>query len=137
MGAQTPPKMGPGRRAVFKADHESFGRFILSDDVRDAVAAVAEDIVTLVAAASPRGRNVKGDGHMADRWAVKKQAGVITVGKRHPNVRVKVEIFNPDQAAAFVEFGTRTNQRRGTLRRVAGTFGDWTAWDGLPIKDKS
>lgn len=127
MAERPPPKMGPGRRVVFRPDHSQgtgFGGFIRSDQVRDPTAAIAQEIAKAVGAASARS---EGPGpHMADLWKVKKNAGLVKVAG---NIRVRVDVFNPDIAAAAQEFGAgpRRGQRRGTLRRIASQWGDFKA----------
>lgn len=117
--------MGPGRRVVYRPNHsqdDGFGGFIRSDQMRDVTAEVARDIAAETAGASARG---EGEGpHMADQWDVNENAGVIKVSG---NIRVKVEVFNPDIAAAAQEFGSgpRAGQRRRTLGRTAAKYGDF------------
>lgn len=115
-----------GRNLRYSPDHRSFGRFIRSDQMRDVTARVAEDIARGVAAVSARdeSENRKPGPHMADQWQVRKQAGVIEVAG---NVRVRVDVFNPDIAAAAQEFGAgrRRGQRTRVLARVASKFGDF------------
>lgn len=115
-----PPKMGPGRRAVYRPNHKSFGAFMKSEQMRDVTADVAEDIVIAVSAIAPRS---KGPGpHMADQYKVQREAGRVKVGG---NVRVRVKIVNPDKAAALTEFGTSKMKASRQLRRAASEFGDF------------
>lgn len=109
-------------KSAFGADHKSFGEFILGAEVRKATAEVAGDIRSEVAAGSARG---SGPGpHMADEWAVNAEAGTIKVGK---NIRVRVDVINPNIAASAQEFGagTREHQRTRLLGRTAGKYGDF------------
>lgn len=123
-----PPKMGPGRRVVFRPNHsykDGFGGFATSDEVRDVVTEVAGDMKDAIAAASSRS---EGPGpHMADRWRVRKQAGQrILIGKTgHRNRRVRVDIYNRDIAAAAQEFGFRGHERTRVMMRIAGQYGDF------------
>lgn len=112
--------MARGRYVWYSPDHKEFGQFIRSDQMRDVTAEVAEDMAARMRAEAPRSR---GPGpHMADQFKVKKAAGF---GKVSGNVRVKVEIFNSDIAAAANEYGLRNTPRRRTMARVAGKFGDF------------
>jgi hypothetical protein len=114
-----PPAMR-GRRAVYRPDHKSFGAFILSEEVRDAVAEVAKDIAPVAGRLAPRSES---DGpHMADQFRVNREAGTIKVSG---NVRVQVDVYNEDPAAAPNEFGTRRNERHRMLVRAAEPFGDF------------
>lgn len=95
---------------------------MLSEQMRDATAEVATDIANVTASKSARG---EGPGpHMADQWAVNREAGIRKVGR---NLRVQVTVFNPDIAAAAQEFGNgpRRGQRTRLLGRTAATFGDF------------
>lgn len=127
MAGRPPPKMGPGRRVVFRPDHSKdtgFGGFILSDQVRDATNEVAEDIAVLAKELAPRRKSgVVPDGTaMADRFKVKRDAGTIKVSG---NIRVKVEVYNEAASAAPNEFGNKRNHRYRMLGRAGAAFGDF------------
>lgn len=107
------------RRAWYEPDHDSFGRFILSDQMRDVTKAAAKDIRDIATATAPRS---KGPGpHMADQYEVS-TSGVIVIGG---NPRVMCEVVNPDRAAAPNEFGTKNNKRRRTLGRAGALIGEF------------
>jgi hypothetical protein len=119
---ERPPPNMRGRRAVYRPNRKSFGAFIRSGQMRDVTTEVAQDIAQETGARSTRSN---GPGpHMADQWQVKPDAGFVKVSG---NVRVKVEVFNPDIAAAAQEYGAgpREGQRRRTLGKVAAEFGDF------------
>lgn len=111
-----------GQRVKYRENHKSFGAFIKSDQIRDVTAEAAGDIAQETASQSARS---EGPGpHMADQWQVKRNAGLRKVSR---NIRVRVDVFNPDIAAAAQEFGSgpRARQRRRTLGRVAARYGDF------------
>jgi hypothetical protein len=133
MSLRPPPKMGPGRRVVFRPDHSKdngFGGFILSDQVRDVTEEVAKDIAALAKQYAPRRKaGIVPDGTaMADRFKVKKDAGTIKVAG---NIRVKVEVFNEAASAAPNEFGNKRNKRYRMLGRAGAAFGDFKPEGGL------
>lgn len=124
-----PPAMGPGRRAVFRPDHRSFGEFILSDQVRDATEEVAKDIAALAKEYAPRRGNTVPDGlSMADRFQVNRDAGVLKVAG---NFRVMVEVYNEARSAAPNEFGGKRNARHRMLGRAGAMYGDFKPESGL------
>lgn len=115
-----PPVMGR-RAAIFRPDHKSFGEFILSDGMRDVVAEVCRDlIVPLARANTPRGPE-RGQKHMADRYRVIRNGGIMKVDRA---LRVVVRVENDDPASAAVEFGGRFNKRRRMLGRAGAAIGD-------------
>lgn len=134
MSLRPPPKMGPGRRVVFRPDHSKdtgFGGFILSDQVRDVTEEVAKDIAELAGVLAPRRKdrgNVPDGTAMADRFKVNREAGTIKVSR---NVRVKVEVFNEAPSAAPNEFGNKHNTRHRMLGRAGAAFGDFKPEGGL------
>lgn len=138
MPERPPPKMGPGRRVVFRPDHSvttGFGGFILSDDVRDVTEEVAKDIAELAGQYAPRRKSGKApDGTaMADRFKVNRNAGTIKVSG---NRRVKVEVYNESKSAAPNEFGnkdkdgTQHTPRHRMLGRAGAHFGDFKTGKG-------
>ena len=130
MATQPPPRMGPGRRAVFRPDHVSFGEFILSEQVRDVTAEVAADIADLAGQYAPRRKKgVTPNGQaMADRFKVNREAGTLRVAG---NVRVKVEVFNEAPSAAPNEFGSKRNKRHRMLGRAGAFYGDFKPDGGI------
>ena len=130
MPERPPPKMGPGRRAVFRPDHKSFGEFILSEQVRDVTADVAHDIAAEAGRLAPRRKSgePKEGTEMADRFHVNREAGTIKVER---NVRVKVEVYNEARSAAPNEFGNKDKTgrqhtpRTRMLGRAGAMFGDF------------
>jgi hypothetical protein len=122
-----PKGFNRGVYARFRPDHKSFGKFILSEGMRDVTAEVAGDIMLLAKANTPRsaahrtGRK-KGTPHMQDLYRVVREAGVIKVDKA---LRVKVEVVNDDPESALVEFGSAHNKRRRMLGSAGAAFGDY------------
>ena len=107
------------RHVWFKPDHESFGKFILSEQVRDPVEKVAQAIAKRAGELAPRRKSgvVPEGAAMADSFRVKREAGTIKVSG---NVRVKVEVFNSKRSAAPMEFG---NDHVGRGHRMLGRAG--------------
>lgn len=120
-------------RVYYKPDHKDFGQFILSDQIRDPVVEVAQDIAKLAGVYAPRRKSgrVPEGGSMADRFEVNREAGTIKVER---NIRVKVEVFNSAPSAAPNEFGGRGgagNARHRMLGRAGAAFGDFKPEGGL------
>lgn len=110
----------------YKEDHQSFGEFMVSDQVRDPTAKVANAISRAMRGAS---RRSSGPGpHMADLWEVNEFAGIrVLITDGHANPRVRVDVFNPDIAAAAEEFSIQAgNDRPATLRAIAARYGNFT-----------
>lgn len=104
--------------AHFRPDHKSFGHFIKSDQMRDVTAQVAQAIADLAQSTAPRSK--RPGPHMADQFKVRKKAGFLKVGG---NIRVNVEVYNSDVAAAPNEFGGKNNKRHRTLGRAGAALG--------------
>lgn len=109
---------------AYGQDVESFGEFILSEQVRKPVTEVAEAIAAVARSTSARDESKPDGESMADKWAVSKHAGTRTINR---SPRVRVDVYNPDIAAAAQEFGSgpRRRQRTRVLGRAAGLFGDF------------
>ncbi len=124
MDGRPPPAMGPGRRAVYRPDHVSFGEFMLSDQMRNVTAEVARDIVPRARDKAPRRKSgIPPEGTaMADQFRVNEHAGAIKVSG---NLRVMVHVFNEARSAAPNEFGGSHNQRHRMLGRAGAEFGDF------------
>jgi hypothetical protein len=133
-----PPKMGPGRRVVFRPDHSQatgFGGLMRSDQIRDVTEEVAHDIAAAAKYLSPRRKdrgNVPDGTAMADRFKVKRDAGLIKVSG---NIRVKVEVYNEAPSAAANEFGGKRNTRHRMLGRAGALFGDFKHPGEGPLRD--
>lgn len=130
MDARPPPRMGPGRRVVYRPDHVSFGEFMRSEQMRKVTVHVAKDIAGRARDYAPRRKTgIPPDGTaMADRFKVNDEAGFLKVSG---NVRVKVEVFNEAPSAAPNEFGSQRNQRHRMLGRAGADFGDFKPDGGL------
>lgn len=134
MADRPPPKMGPGRRVVFRPDHSQatgMGGLLRSDQIRDVTEEVAHDIAEQARLFSPRRKDrgeVPDGTAMADRFKVKREAGVIRV---KGNIRVKVEVYNEAPSAAPNEFGGTRNKRHRMLGRAGAMFGDFKPDGGL------
>lgn len=123
--AQRVPNMR-SRRVVFVPDHKEFGEFMLSDQIRDPTAEAARDVVDIASGLAPRSN--RPGPHMADQFKVNREAGVIKVSG---NVRVKVEVYNEDPAAAPNEFGNGRTRRHRMLGRAGAEVGEFKP-DGGP-----
>lgn len=125
----TSVKFKAGRRTHYVPNNRSFGAFILSDQMRDVTAEVAEDIADLAKTLSPTSsRGGEQDGErMRDQFEVERNAGVLKVSG---NLRVMVIVSNNARSAAPNEFGTRRNKRHRMLGRAGARFGDFKPEDG-------
>jgi hypothetical protein len=123
------PKFRRGEYVRFVPDHQSFGQFILSDQMRDPVVEVCEDIAALAGQYAPRRKaGIAPDGTaMADRFKVNREAGTMKVDRAH---RVKVEVYNEAASAAPNEFGNKRNTRHRMLGRAGAAFGDFKQGKG-------
>lgn len=124
------------RRVVYVPDHESFGKFMLSQQVRKPVAEVAAKISELAGQLAPR-RKARGvvpeDAQtLASSFKVKVEAGVITVNDAFPAPRVKVEVYNEQRAAAPMEFGNQHVSGHRMLGRAGAQYGDLHSSRDLP-----
>lgn len=125
--SRPPPKMAGRRFAIFREDRKSFQKFILSDQMRDPVALVAQAILADAKASTPRskGKKRKGERHVQDSYSLRKKAGSLVVGDAFPYARVKVEVRNNARRAATLEFGTRISKKYRMLGRAGAKFGDF------------
>lgn len=123
-----PKSFNRGVYARFRPDHKSFGKFILSEQVRDPVTEVADAIMVTAISNTPRSgggvRVVKGEviRHMQDEYEVIREAGIIKVDRAF---RVKVEVINKSPHSAAVEFGNRITRARRPLGRAGAIYGDF------------
>ena len=116
------PRMRKGETTRYVPNHPSFGAFIRSDQVRDPVVEVAEDIAASAAAKVGDGSAGGLHDRIRKRYKVKRRAGLIKV---HRALRVKVEVFNNEPGSALVEFGARNIERDRPLGRAGAEFGDF------------
>lgn len=116
------PRMRRGEVSRYVPNHSSFGAFIRSDQVRDPVVEVAEDIAASAASKVSDGSAGGLHDRIRKRFKVKRKAGLLKVAG---NLRVKVEVFNNEPGSALVEFGARNIQRDRPLGRAGSEFGDF------------
>jgi hypothetical protein len=119
------------RRIRYSPDHRSFGEFMVSEQMRDVTAEVCADIADRAKEYAPRRKsrgNVPDGAAMADRFEVKREAGVLKVSG---NMRVMCEVFNEAPSAAANEFGGKRNKRHRMLGRAGAAFGDFKPDGGL------
>lgn len=118
-------RFGPGRRAVYKPNHRSFGAFMRSDQMRDVTARVATDIAIAAGALTgPAAPDEPEDllARVKEGFKVKKNAGLMKVGG---NLRVRVDVVNNVDGSALFEHGARQIARRRMLGRAGAKFGDF------------
>lgn len=109
-----------GKYVRYRMDNKSFGRFLLSDQVRDLAEKVAKDIAARAKTLSPVDQ--ASAVHMADQFEVVRMGGTMVV---QGNPRAMVLVINQDHAAAVNEFGGRNNKRHRMLARAGAAFGDF------------
>lgn len=131
--SRPPPAMGR-RAVVYREDHKSFGRFILSEQVRDPVEEIARELIMPLAIKNtPRSgggvRVVKGKviPHMQDAYKVIREAGTLKV---HRARRVMVKVVNTSNHSAAVEFGNKITRPRRPLGRAGAAIGDMSTKEG-------
>lgn len=131
MADRPPPKMGPGRRVVYRPDHTAtgFGGLLVSKQILDALEEPAKDVARLAAGLTPYDnspkRSTKKGPHMRDSYEVNMTPEIVKVGKRK-NPRVSVRVVNQVPHAAAVEFsdgGARPSSR--PLGRAGGMVGQF------------
>ena len=111
------------RLARYKPDNKSFGRFILSEQMRDVTAEVARDIAALATTSAPPPSSDTDPEAIGATYTVNREAGVIVVAG---NPRVKVTVTGRGAAALRAEFAFKaTDKRHRTLAVAGGQFGDW------------
>lgn len=113
------------RRRGFKPDHQSFGRFILSEQARRPAAKAAADIADYAQQIAPRGEEADADRYAESFEVI--QAGTYTA--KNGNIRAIALVTNSNEAAPAVEFGRgpgagREGPRGGhrTLRRAGAPW---------------
>jgi hypothetical protein len=117
---------------LYKPNFRSFGRFIRSEQVREPVTRVAHQISVTAGVFSPRRKSGHGKGvPLADSFQVNAHAGEIRVDRA---LRVKVEVFNSNEAAAPMEFGNSRVGKPGhrMLGRAGAAYGDFKSGEGRP-----
>lgn len=119
----------PGR-ITYRPDNESFGKFMVSGQMRDVTVEVCRDIAKRAGVYAPRRKSgVTPPGEaLADNFKVNSAAGVLVVAG---NPRVKVEVYNSKRSAAPNEFGSKRNPRHRMLGRAGADFGDFKPDGGL------
>lgn len=112
----------PGQHAKYVPNHRSFGAFIRSDQVRDPVTEVAQDIARAAAGNVDPGSAGGLHDKVRAGFKVRRAAGLIKVSG---NLRVKVEVVNTVAGSALLEFGTRNLRRERMLGRAGAAHGDF------------
>lgn len=134
---KTAVRFAPGQRAKYVPNHSSFGAFLRSDQMRDVTEDVAKDIAAVArTGVADHQRDDAEDGRASTGlhervragFRVKRMAGLMKVSG---NLRVKVEVENPVDGSALIEFGARGLPRQRMLGRAGAAFGDFKP-DGGP-----
>lgn len=114
------------RGVMYVPNFESFGRFILSEQVRKPVAQVSRKIANRAGELSPRRKSgiTPPGAALGDRFRVNVEAGTLKVDGAH---RVMVVVFNDARSAAPMEFGNDHVGKPGhrMLGRAGAEFGDY------------
>lgn len=113
-------------RRGYHPDHESFGRFMLSDQARKPAIEAAHDVVGVAHALAVK---EVGEGQFSENFQVNSEAAPVIVAG---NPRVGAEVYNDVRHAAVVEFGAGTRSEDGTkpreghrvLRRAGSAIGE-------------
>lgn len=116
----------------YRPNFRSFGRFIRSEQARDPVIRVSHQIAGTAGALSPRRKSGTPDGvPLAESFQVNAHAGEIKVDRA---LRVKVEVFSSNEAAAPMEFGNSRVGKPGRrmLARAGALYGDFKSGEGRP-----
>lgn len=114
-------------RTFYKPNFRSFGRFIRSAQARKPTIEIAHAIARRAGEYSPRSNSPEGgsdDGPLAESFQVRPEAGELKVDGA---LRVKVEVFSSDSAAAPMEFGNEHVGKPGrrSLARAGADYGDF------------
>lgn len=115
---------GPSRRrrrgGDFVPDHESFGRFMLSEQAAKPVMLITNEIAQTARVTTPRSN--KAHQHVADAYEVHPVV-VAEIGDP-PGPRIVGEITNSAPAALANEFGTERMRGNRSLRKAAEPWHD-------------
>lgn len=117
---------------LYRPNFRSFGRFIRSEQARRPVVRVAHEIARTAGALSPRRKSGEPDGiPLAESFEVNAHAGEIKVDRA---LRVKVEVFSSNEAAAPMEFGNGRVGKPGhrMLARAGAMYGDFKSGGTRP-----
>lgn len=102
--------------ARYVPDHKDFGKFMLSDQVRDVANEAADAVVVIAATTAARGKT----GNYS-RGFKKVSGRVLVVGG---NPRAIADVVNDDPAALPNEIGTSKMHARHTLAKAGAVVGE-------------
>lgn len=101
--------------STYKPNHQSFGKFMLSRQIKAPVTDIARLIAIDAEANTPRAT-----GDLASSYEINDITPVIAGG----NPRAAAEVRNRDRAAAPQEFGNKHVKGKRMLGKAASRFGD-------------
>lgn len=119
-------RLPPGRRVKYVPNNKSFGAFMKSEQIRDAVAGVAAEIAAIATGAAPPPSANTDPGKVGSSYKVEREAGLLMVGG---NLRVMVRVEGTGDGVERAEFGTRGGNRYRTLATAGSRLGDWKPID--------
>ncbi len=123
MADRPPPRMGPGRRVVYRPDHSQaggIGGLLRSKQIRQVVGVAARNVAAHAARLTDRS---DGPGpHLADNYKIDYDAGLVKVSG---NLRVNVEVYNDLPHAGIEEFGNETRAGKRMLGRAGSIVGEY------------
>lgn len=115
-----------GETVKYVPDHQSFGRWIMSEEMRSLVMPIAEQMAADATATAPVPGPSTLESHPNARkpnYSAKREGGAKEVGG---NMRVVLRVEGEGPDAQRAEFGfIATDQRQFHLRDVASDYGDW------------
>lgn len=118
------------RGGTYIMNNESFGRMMLSEQLRPTLTRVAKQIQIAAKATTKRSAEKTaqaGDDltHLADAYEVERGPIVVIMGQTgEPGPRITMRVVNRKRYAAAREFGTRGRKGTRDLRRAGAMFGD-------------
>ncbi len=109
-------------RTGYKPDHESFGRFLLSEQARDPAVEAAHNIVTLA-----QMRAGKDTGKTAESYKVNENPPPVTL---QGNPRATADVYSDDINATRIEFGNKRTRAQRPLGKAGAEIGEMRGQPG-------
>jgi hypothetical protein len=104
-------------RARYVPDHKDFGRYMMSDEARQAPIAVARDIVAELAVTVKR--STRPGPHLADSYEVDEHSEPVILDG---NPRVGAAVISDHPGAAPEEFGGARNRKNRWMGKVGAKY---------------